>query len=126
MFGKIMALLIIVFVIYILYTVMNTEIETPRQKKEFSQNDKDKIAIEAMSGKTSIEDIAEREYLTEEEISDWKEDFEKKAVDFAQNKNAMYSKIGQLEMDIKWFTETCEKFIGEDWKEKTGYDKRNI
>lgn len=94
-------------------------------KKEYKQSFKDKIAVENLRGKIKPEDLATREKLTVDEVKQFTEEFLKDAETFAENRRAMQDKIGELEVEVDWFRRTCARFIGEDWKDKTGYDKRN-
>ena len=60
----------------------------------------------------------------EREVEKWVDDFVAGSENFITKKTDLHAKIGELEMEIKWFEHTCQKFIGDDWKEKTEYDKR--
>jgi len=96
-----------------------------KEVKKFEVQYMDKIAIELIKG-GDPDEITEREGagITKDDINQWKEDFLKDIETYAKNRREIYSNIGQLENDIKWFENVCKENIGEDWKEKTGYYKR--
>ena len=98
---------------------------SPPKKKEYAQSFKDKIAIENLRGQIAPEDLALREDITAEEVEQFTQDFLADAEAFAESRRAMEERIGSLEMDCQWFEKTCARFIGSDWKDKTGYEKRN-
>ncbi|MBR2282972.1 MAG: hypothetical protein IJ874_00925 [Ruminococcus sp.] len=87
-------------------------------------NHKDEVAIELLRG-ADVKELARREGKSAEEITAWKDEFLKDALDFAKNKNEYKKRRAECEHEIKWFEDVCSRFIGEDWKQKTGYDKRN-
>jgi len=106
----------------LLYAVCSS---SPPKKKEFPQSFKDKIAIENLRGQIAPEDLALREDITAEEVEQFTRDFLADAEAFAESRRAMEERIGSLEMDCQWFEKTCARFIGSDWKDKTGYEKRD-
>jgi len=103
--GKIFAFLMILAVVYMLCDLMRKEIPNPEKKEEYSGQENDTID-------------SEKKYTAEE--------VEKLMQDFENQKNTLYGQIGRLEMEVRWFEETCEKHIGGDWKEKTGYANRKM
>ncbi|MDE6849678.1 MAG: hypothetical protein K2J44_10115, partial [Ruminococcus sp.] len=90
-------------------------------KKEYKQNFKEKTILEILKGKSEDDVIAENEGLSKDEIKEWKERFLNDVSDFVEQREQMYNQIGELDVQVKWFKKICEKHIGEDWKEKTGY-----
>lgn len=95
--------------------------EKPPPKKEYKQTFKEKTVLEILKGKSEDDIIAENEGLTKDELKEWKEKFLNDISDFVEQREQMYNQIGELDVQVKWFKKTCEKHIGEDWKEKTGY-----
>ncbi|MBQ8961398.1 MAG: hypothetical protein IJ071_09370 [Ruminococcus sp.] len=98
---------------------------SPPKKKEYPQSFKDKIAIENLKGTIDPKDLAVRENITTAEVEQFTKEFLEDAQAFAESRRAMEERIGRLEMDCEWFEKTCARFIGSDWKSKTGYDKRD-
>ncbi len=115
--------IIVVLFIGLLLAMIGSSDSNPKSDKP--QNEKDRITLEALSGKTPIEEIAEREGVTVDEINAWKEEFINNGIQYSKNRDYLEQQQFQYERDIKWFEETCEKFIGSDWKEKTDYENRN-
>lgn len=105
MAGKIVAFIMVIAIIYMLYDLLRRETSGTESKEEYSKENTDKIESE------------EKKNFTAEEVEKIKKDSE-------NQKNVLYGHIGRLEMEIKWFEEVCEKHIGSDWKEKTGYNDR--
>ena len=93
----------------------------PPPKKEYKQSFKEKTILEILKGKSEDDVIAENEGLSKDELKEWKEKFLNGVSDFVEQREQMYNQIGELEVQVKWFKKACEKHIGEDWKEKTGY-----
>lgn len=93
----------------------------PSPKKEYKQSFKEKTILEILKGKSEDDVIAENEGLSKDELKEWKEKFLNDVSDFVEQREQMYNQIGELEVQVKWFKKACEKHIGEDWKEKTGY-----
>ncbi|MBO5104295.1 MAG: hypothetical protein J6B74_04445 [Ruminococcus sp.] len=93
----------------------------PPPKKEYKQSFKEKTILEILKGKSEDDVIAENEGLSKDELKEWKEKFLNDVSDFVEQREQMYNQIGELEVQVKWFKKACEKHIGEDWKEKTGY-----
>lgn len=116
-----MAAVALVLLLFVVFAAMFSSNEKPAK----DQDEKDRITLEALSGKTPIEEIAEREGVTVDEINAWKEEFINNGMQYSKNRKYLEQQQFQYERDIKWFEETCEKFIGSDWKEKTDYENRN-
>ncbi len=95
------------------------------EPKEYEQDYKDSIAIEALRGKIELDALAEREGLDTDTIKAWTQEFLNDADHFIRHRREMNDKIAELELDSKWYQEVCEKYIGSDWKEKTNFDKRS-
>ena len=93
----------------------------PPPKKEYKQSFKEKTILEILKGKSEDDVIAENEGLSKDELKEWKEKFLNDVSDFVEQREQMYNQIGELEVQVKWFKKACEKHIGDDWKEKTGY-----
>lgn len=93
----------------------------PPPKKEYKQSFKEKTILEILKGKSEDDVIAENEGLSKDELKEWKEKFLNDVSDFVEQREQMYNQIGELEVQVKWFKKACEKHIGEEWKEKTGY-----
>lgn len=93
----------------------------PSPDTEYTQSFKDKIAIEAIKGKSAEEIINDHPTLTEDEINKWKEDLLNNLSRISKRNEELLISNGELEMEVKWLRKACKKYIGDDWKEKTGY-----
>ncbi|MBR6243045.1 MAG: hypothetical protein IKQ90_06095 [Ruminococcus sp.] len=98
--------------------------EQKEEVKPLTDKDKDLIALHILTGKTDSKTEAQNHNVPVEEVEKWVDDFVAGSENFITKKTDLHAKIGELEMEIKWFEHTCQKFIGDDWKEKTEYDKR--
>ena len=117
LFGLLIIILIAAVILYIFE-------HGGKKKPDPSQDQKDALAIEMLKG-TSAEELSKREGIPAEEIKKWKDEFLNDALDFARNKNEYKAKRAEADHEIEWFMQACAKYIGEDWKKITGYDKRN-
>lgn len=88
---------------------------------EYKQHVKDTIAIESLQGKSDEDIIKEHTSVTAEDIKEWKEDLLNNFSRLSKRNEELLINVGQLDMEVKWLRKTCKKFIGDDWKETTGY-----
>lgn len=88
---------------------------------EYKQHVKDSIAIDSLKGKSDEDIIKEHPSVTPEEIKAWKEDLLNNFARLSKRNEELLINTGQLDMEVKWLRKTCKKFIGDDWKDKTGY-----
>lgn len=93
-------------------------------KKEYSQDQKDKIAIELLRG-ADPDEVAAREGVDVDTLNQWKSEFLGLSEKIADHRNELLAIQAQQANDIAWFEATCKKYIGDNWKEITGYDSRN-
>ena len=94
------------------------------EKKEYSQDQKDKIAIELLRG-ADPEEVAAREGVDADTLNQWKNEFLGLSETIADHRNELLAIQAQQANDLAWFEATCKKYIGDNWKEITGYDSRN-
>lgn len=93
----------------------------PSPDTEYTQSFKDKIAIEALKGKSAEDIISEHPSLKEEEINKWKEELLNNFSRLSESNADLSMRVGQLYMKVQWLEKACKKYIGDDWKDKTGY-----
>ena len=117
-------LILIGIIIWIVYVYYPRKESSPPPPPEPSREQKDTLAIEILKG-TDTAEIAEREGLDEEKLKQWREEFLNDLLYYSKHRCEIEKELAEKTMDIKWFESICEEYIGEDWKEKTEYDKRN-
>lgn len=115
---------IIIIAVLLIFVLCLFSGSPDEQKKEYSQDQKDKVAIELLRGADPAE-VAEREGLDVETITQWKNDFLGSSEKIAEHRNELLAIQAQQANDLAWFEEVCKKYIGENWKDITGYDQRN-
>lgn len=96
----------------------------PEPKPDPDKKTQEKLALEMILKNTSPDDIAEAEGYDIEHIKQWKEDYINYAVKYTLNAHKTNARIDLMEDDIQWFKETCYKYIGDDWEEKTDFKNR--
>lgn len=84
------------------------------------------VAKKILRGETTADDVAAKEGYDPEHIGKWVKDYTDLAVKYALDSDKYAEHINLLEQDIVWFTKACEKYIGADWKEKTGFGDHNL
>lgn len=84
------------------------------------------IAKKILRGQTTAEDVAAKEGYDPEHIEGWIKNYKDLAVKYALDSDKYAEQVILLEQDIVWFTKTCEKYIGADWREKTGFGDHNL
>lgn len=101
------------------------ESEKPKEKPEgmvYTDEFKAQIAVESFKGKSDADIIKEHPTVTAEEINEWKKDLADNIVNLS-DQNEKFSKESEvLNRKVKRLEEICQIFIGDDWKEKTGYN----
>ena len=85
-----------------------------RQRKQYSADVKSKIAVEAVKGQRTIQEIASHHSIHPNQVTQWKKQLvEGAAVIFAtgrdhtaeadeQMKDEPYQQIGKLQMELEW------------------------
>lgn len=83
-----------------------------KKRRNFSADFKLKVVLEALKERESLNDLAQKHQLHQNQISKWKTDFLSQALDFMTHtsKNSktepqvdtdkLYSKIGQLQVEL--------------------------
>lgn len=83
-------------------------------RKSFSSKFKAKVAIEALKGQKTINELAGEFEVHPSQINMWKKELqdsaaelfsrskEKQAVEFEQEKEDLYSQIGKLKVEVDW------------------------
>lgn len=101
------------------------EKKEPAPKKsddsEYTKNFRDKIATEMIKGKSADDIIAEHSTLTVEEVNQWKDDLLNNISRLSDVNAELSMRVGELDMKVQWLERTCKKYIGDDWKDRTGY-----
>ena len=111
--------------IFILFLFLVLALSDDKSTPGTNQDEKDSIVLELLSGKISIEELARREGVSVDDIKAWREEFINNSAQYSKNRQYLEQLQFQYERDIKWFEGVCQKYIGADWKEKTGYNNRN-
>lgn len=88
---------------------------------EYTTDFKDKIATEMIMGKSSGDIVAEHPTLTENDVNQWKEDFLNNISRLSLANAELSMRVGELDMKVQWLEKACKKYIGDDWKDQTGY-----
>lgn len=83
-----------------------------RIRRKFSASFKAQVAIEALKERSSLSELSKRFKVHAVQISKWKQEFlqnasaafgsEESHQDVEQEKQQLYAKIGQLEMERDW------------------------
>ncbi len=83
-----------------------------KSRRKFSAAFNAQVAIEPLKERSSLSDLAKRFKVHSVQISKWKQEFQENASaafdsedshqDVEQEKQPLYAKIGQLEMDRDW------------------------
>lgn len=124
-----------VLILAIFYMIINSirpkekppepEKKEPAPKKsddsEYTKNFRDKIATEMIKGKSADDIIAEHSTLTVEEVNQWKDDLLNNISRLSDVNAELSMRVGELDMKVQWLERTCKKYIGDDWKDRTGY-----
>lgn len=97
-----------------------------KYKPDPDENGQRKIAKSILRGETTVEDVAKNEGYDPEHIGKWVGDYTNLAIKYALDSDKLAEHIVLLEEDIAWFTSVCRKYIGDDWKEKTGFGDHNL
>lgn len=82
---------------------------------------KNQIAIESFKGKSDEDIIKEHSTITADEIKEWKANLANNIVQLSENNEKLSEESKKLNGKIERLEEICQLFIGEGWKEKTGY-----
>ncbi len=90
-----------------------------QKRRKFSGAFKAKVALEAIKGKETLSELAQRFELHPNQISSWKQEFLERSVSvFEDGKSSkpeeldvekLYSKIGQLEMENDFLKKSLKK-----------------
>ncbi|MDE5584389.1 MAG: hypothetical protein K2J08_11890 [Ruminococcus sp.] len=90
-------------------------------KKDYPQDFMNKIAVEAIKGKSAEDIIKDNPELTEDEINEWKNILVDNISKIEEENKELAFKVGKLVLQVEWLEKVCKKSIGDDWKDKTGY-----
>ena len=108
------------------------------KRKEYSAEYKAKVVLEVLKEEKTLGEIASREGINPNQISNWKKEFLDNAGRvFAQNKlekeaarkiqelegkeKAYQAKVGQLTLEVDFLKECSRKIHGDGWKDIVGY-----
>ena len=108
------------------------------KRKEYSAEHKARIVLEVLKEKKTLGEIASREGINPNQISNWKREFLDNASRvFAQNKlekeavrriqeleakeKSYQAKVGQLTLEVDFLKECSKKIHGDGWKDIIGY-----
>lgn len=101
-----------------------SEPEKPKEKPEgmvYTDEFKNQIAVESFKGKSDEDIIKEHPTVTADEIKEWKADSANKIVQLSEQNEKFSEESKKLNSKVERLEEICKIFIGDDWKEKTGY-----
>lgn len=96
----------------------------PAEKPEgmtYTDEFKNQIAVESFKGKSDEDIIKEHPTITADEIKEWKADLANKVVQLSEQNEKFSEESKKLNSKVERLEEICQVFIGNDWKEKTGY-----
>lgn len=90
-----------------------------KSRRKFSAAFKAQVAIEALKERSSLSELAKRFKVHSVQISKWKQEFLENASaafdsgeahqDVEQEKQELYAKIGQLEMERDWLKKNLNR-----------------
>lgn len=90
-----------------------------KSRRKFSSAFKAQVAIEALKERSSLSELAKRFKVHAVQISKWKQEFLENAPaafaseeghqDVEQEKQELYAKIGQLEMERDWLKKNLNR-----------------
>lgn len=90
-----------------------------KSRRKFSATFKAQVAIEALKERSSLSELAKRFKVHSVQISKWKQEFLENAPaafdseagqqDVEQEKQELYAKIGQLEMERDWLKKNLNR-----------------
>ena len=88
-------------------------------KRKFSPEFKAKVALEAIKGQKTLNELSKEYELTPKQISDWKKEFLAKAAlvftkespDLSKEKeiHELHARIGQLDMMVDFLKKSCDR-----------------
>lgn len=88
-------------------------------KRKFSPEFKAKVALEAIKGQKTLNELSKEYELTPKQISDWKKEFLVKAAlvftkespDLSKEKeiHELHARIGQLDMMVDFLKKSCDR-----------------
>ena len=86
-----------------------------KQRRKFSKDFKLKVILEALQERSTLKELCQKYELHPNQVSKWKREFLEKAAeimdakhpdqtvtDHEQEKEKLYSKIGQLQMEVEY------------------------
>ena len=109
------------------------EPEKPESKPKpegmvYTDDFKEKIAIESINGKSDDDIIKENPTVTADEIKEWKKNLTDSIVNLKEQiaglkeqNEKLSGESKKLNSKVERLEEICQIFIGDGWKEKTGY-----
>ena len=110
-----------------------SEPEKPESKPKpegmvYTDDFKEKIAIASINGKSDEDIIKENPTVTADEIKEWKKNLTDNIValreqikNLKEQNEKLSGDTKKLNAKIERLEEICQVFIGDNWKEKTGY-----
>ena len=88
-------------------------------KRKFSPEFRAKVALEAIKGQKTLNELSKEYELTPKQISDWKKEFLVKAAlvftkespDLSKEKeiHELHARIGQLDMMVDFLKKSCDR-----------------
>lgn len=108
------------------------------KRKEYTAEYKTKLVLEVLREEKTMSEIASREGIGLNQLSNWKREFlDNAAMVFSRNRDAkdvarqaelqkqkeleVQAKIGQLLLENDFLKKSCEKLLGPGWEAKNGY-----
>jgi len=95
-----------------------------KKRKTFSAQQKAKVAIEAIRGIKTVNEIAQQFEVHPTQVSQWKRELQEQAVDLFEGKRGpkpisdpetsqerLYSEIGRLKMELDWLKKKSGIFL---------------
>jgi transposase-like protein len=106
-----------------------------KKRREYSAEYKTKIVIESLREEKSVSELASREGINPNQISNWRREFiEKASMVFSRSKQegemvdklraaqekerAYQAKVGELTLEIDWLKKKSEEVLGEGWESR--------
>ncbi|MDE5862010.1 MAG: hypothetical protein K2H28_07430 [Ruminococcus sp.] len=109
------------------------EPEKPESKPKpegmvYTDDFKEKIAIESINGKSDDDIIKENPTVTADDVKEWKKNLtdsianlKEQIAGLKEQNEKLSGESKKLNSKVERLEEICQIFIGDGWKEKTGY-----
>lgn len=95
-----------------------------KRRKFFSAQQKAKVALEAVRGVKTVNEIAQQYEVHPTQVGQWKKELQEQAVNLFEgkrgpkgvddpeaNQERLYSEIGRLKMELDWLKKKSMKFL---------------